>query len=133
MGRRAIKTYGFSAFGTVFYVNILKVQSVSVAFLNVIFSLPLEMSNSWGFSKRKLSIFNIQKVSKFDGFPNKKFCPQAVILFETKACACQNLHIFHNTVVSITSGMKCVLSLAFKKFWFDKVAKKVQNLVKEEK
>ena len=78
-------------------------------------------------------LFNIQKVSKFDGFPNKKFCPQAVILFETKACACQNLHIFHNTVVSITSGMKCVLSLAFKKFWFDKVAKKVQNLVKEEK
>ena len=55
-GRRAIKIYGFSAFGTVFYVNTLKVQSVSVGFLNVTFSLPLEMSSFGGLSKRKLSI-----------------------------------------------------------------------------
>ena len=68
-----------------------------------------------------------------DFYVNKKVLPTSSLPIETKACACQNLHIFHNTVVSITWGMKCVLSLAFKKFWLDKVSKKVQNLVKEEK
>ena len=46
--------YGFPAFGTVFYVNTFNVKSVYVTFLNVIFSLPLEMSSPLGFSKRKL-------------------------------------------------------------------------------
>ena len=52
-----------------------------------------------------------------DFYVNKKVLPTSSLPIETKACACQNLHIFHNTVVSITSGasgMKCVLSLALK-------------------
>ena len=89
MGRRAIKIYGFSAFVTIFYVNIFKVQNVSVTFSNVTFSLPLEMSRSFGFSKSEvIYIVNIQKVSKFNGFLNEKVLPttssQSVILFEQK-------------------------------------------------